>query len=346
MSRESSGCGCSTSIGLGSVLGVVTSWALNNSFWWAVFHFFCGWIYVLYVVFCRTKEIIPAFKQMFLGLILITGIVSMVGCDRTVYVNQGQQGYAPQQAAPQVSQQEILKGVIQDYLTQASPGTQVLGANFLPLTDHLYIAKTDLQAGGLSLKKDFTVESVGDPSNPQWQVQPVTDVTLRETLARYNMINEIDAIYHHPSYHTASMMDALLRWHYIYGRPAPLYWGHSAYHGYDCWGFVPQPYYRTYYSTVITRYPRTYVSTGYLAPRVGISVYRPRTVVNNITVNKTTVVNNNRPVVNKPTTVYTPPSKPSYPSPYSRPASSSSSFSRPSSSSSSSRSSSSSSRRR
>lgn len=33
---------------IGGVLAVCLSWGSNHSFWWAVFHFLCGWIYVIY----------------------------------------------------------------------------------------------------------------------------------------------------------------------------------------------------------------------------------------------------------------------------------------------------------
>lgn len=62
-SSSKGGCGCS--FGVGSILAAVISYALNHSFWWAVLHFILGWFYILYVVFARTKEIIPALKQMF-----------------------------------------------------------------------------------------------------------------------------------------------------------------------------------------------------------------------------------------------------------------------------------------
>ena len=52
-------------IGAGSVIAVILSAALNHSFWWGLFHFFCGWVYVLYAVLFRTKEILPAIKEMF-----------------------------------------------------------------------------------------------------------------------------------------------------------------------------------------------------------------------------------------------------------------------------------------
>jgi hypothetical protein len=58
----SSGCG----IGIGSVVAVVLSAALNHSFWWGLLHFICGWVYVLYAVLCRTKDIVPALKSMFM----------------------------------------------------------------------------------------------------------------------------------------------------------------------------------------------------------------------------------------------------------------------------------------
>jgi len=63
MSRRQSSGGC---IGLGSVCAAILSAALNHSFWWGVFHFVCGWFYVLYAAFFRTKEIVPALKAMFL----------------------------------------------------------------------------------------------------------------------------------------------------------------------------------------------------------------------------------------------------------------------------------------
>lgn len=62
-SSSNSGCGCS--FGIGSVVAVVLSAALNHSFWWGVLHFFLGWIYVIYALLCRSAEILPALKQMF-----------------------------------------------------------------------------------------------------------------------------------------------------------------------------------------------------------------------------------------------------------------------------------------
>jgi len=62
MSKKSSG-GC---IGLGSVCAVILSAALNHSLLWGIFHFFCGWFYVLYAVLFRTKEIVPVLRAMFL----------------------------------------------------------------------------------------------------------------------------------------------------------------------------------------------------------------------------------------------------------------------------------------
>ena len=62
MSKQRTG-GC---IGLGSVCAVILSAALNHSLPWGIFHFFCGWFYVLYAVLFRTKEIVPAIQAMFL----------------------------------------------------------------------------------------------------------------------------------------------------------------------------------------------------------------------------------------------------------------------------------------
>lgn len=51
--------------GLGSILAIVLSAALNHSFWWGLLHFFLGWFYVLYVLLVRSREIVPALKAMF-----------------------------------------------------------------------------------------------------------------------------------------------------------------------------------------------------------------------------------------------------------------------------------------
>lgn len=64
MSDNSSSSGGSC-IGLGSIIAVILSAALNHSFWWGLLHFFFGWGYVLYAVLFRTKEILPALRAMF-----------------------------------------------------------------------------------------------------------------------------------------------------------------------------------------------------------------------------------------------------------------------------------------
>lgn len=51
--------------GAGAVISTVLSWALNHSVGWAIFHFFCGWFYVLYALLVRTREILPALRAMF-----------------------------------------------------------------------------------------------------------------------------------------------------------------------------------------------------------------------------------------------------------------------------------------
>lgn len=56
----------SVSCGLGCIAAAIISAALNHSFWWGVLHFFLGWAYILYAAFYRTKEILPALKDMFM----------------------------------------------------------------------------------------------------------------------------------------------------------------------------------------------------------------------------------------------------------------------------------------
>ena len=60
--NNNSGAGVSC---IGAVIAAILSAALNHSFWWGVFHFLCGWFYVIYVVIVRGPEIIPALKVMF-----------------------------------------------------------------------------------------------------------------------------------------------------------------------------------------------------------------------------------------------------------------------------------------
>jgi len=35
-------------ITIGSILAVVLSWTSNHSIIWAIIHFFCSWLYVIY----------------------------------------------------------------------------------------------------------------------------------------------------------------------------------------------------------------------------------------------------------------------------------------------------------
>lgn len=204
---------------------------------------------------------------------LVTG-VSFVGCENRAAYVQASTPTVAVAATPQPSQQEMLREVLQNYLSQSAPGTVVTGANFLPLTNSLYIAQANMTVGNLPVKKNFTMEAVGDQNAPQWQVEPANDATLQATMARYGIGDEVNAIYRHPQYYTPTLFDAVLRWHYMYDRPAPIYWGAVPVYGYSAWGFTPMPVYRTYYRTVITRYPTTHVRTVYMAPRPGVTVYR------------------------------------------------------------------------
>lgn len=52
--------------GAGAVVAVILSASLNHSVGWAILHFFCSWFYVLYVIAFRTKQIVPALKNMFM----------------------------------------------------------------------------------------------------------------------------------------------------------------------------------------------------------------------------------------------------------------------------------------
>jgi hypothetical protein len=39
-----------TGITLGSLLAVLISWSYNHSIVWAIIHFFCSWLYVIYAL--------------------------------------------------------------------------------------------------------------------------------------------------------------------------------------------------------------------------------------------------------------------------------------------------------
>jgi hypothetical protein len=41
--------------GFGGVLAAVLSWIVNQSLGWAVLHFFCSWIYVVYWALMKSK---------------------------------------------------------------------------------------------------------------------------------------------------------------------------------------------------------------------------------------------------------------------------------------------------
>jgi len=55
MSSRESSCTASGGIGIGAVLAVVLSWIANHSVGWAILHFFCGWLYVIYWALCKTE---------------------------------------------------------------------------------------------------------------------------------------------------------------------------------------------------------------------------------------------------------------------------------------------------
>jgi len=39
---------------IGSIGAVACSWTVNQSIGWAILHFFCGWIYIVYWAFMYT----------------------------------------------------------------------------------------------------------------------------------------------------------------------------------------------------------------------------------------------------------------------------------------------------
>ena len=41
----------SSGIGIGAIVAACLSWSANHSFWWAVFHAWCGWLYVVCYAF-------------------------------------------------------------------------------------------------------------------------------------------------------------------------------------------------------------------------------------------------------------------------------------------------------
>lgn len=49
----------------GTGVAFVVSYALNHSVLWAILSYFLGWIYLLWVIVTRTKEIWPALVRLF-----------------------------------------------------------------------------------------------------------------------------------------------------------------------------------------------------------------------------------------------------------------------------------------
>ena len=48
--------GLGSGIGLvGAILAVTMSWIINHSVFWAIIHFFCSWIYILYWLVTKTS---------------------------------------------------------------------------------------------------------------------------------------------------------------------------------------------------------------------------------------------------------------------------------------------------
>lgn len=54
----------STGFGIGAILAILISVALNKSFLWAFVHMIFGWFYVIYALISYGTEIIPALKTM------------------------------------------------------------------------------------------------------------------------------------------------------------------------------------------------------------------------------------------------------------------------------------------
>jgi hypothetical protein len=44
---------------IGSIVAGVLSWGTHHAFWWMVFHFLCGWIYVVYWLFVYWNGKLP-----------------------------------------------------------------------------------------------------------------------------------------------------------------------------------------------------------------------------------------------------------------------------------------------
>jgi len=57
----------SSVVGLGSVLALLISVAINKSFLWAIIHCIFGWFYVVYALVYQGKQIVPGFLSL-LGL--------------------------------------------------------------------------------------------------------------------------------------------------------------------------------------------------------------------------------------------------------------------------------------
>lgn len=46
-------------------LAAIISYAINKSVGWAIFHWLVGFVYIVYAIIARGKEIVPGLKSLF-----------------------------------------------------------------------------------------------------------------------------------------------------------------------------------------------------------------------------------------------------------------------------------------
>ncbi|MDR2977550.1 MAG: hypothetical protein LBV19_09740 [Streptococcaceae bacterium] len=55
---HSKGCGCGIgSFGIGSILAAILSYSTWHSIFWAIIHFFFGWVYIIYFAIVHTAHL-------------------------------------------------------------------------------------------------------------------------------------------------------------------------------------------------------------------------------------------------------------------------------------------------
>ena len=55
--------------GIGSVIAAIMSYAINHSIGWLILHAICGWVYVIYGIFCYGQQYLDMLHNIYVKII-------------------------------------------------------------------------------------------------------------------------------------------------------------------------------------------------------------------------------------------------------------------------------------